>query len=660
MGSQIDCAGARRLDLMFPPGPQSGFTPSGIAGFSDLKPAAVVRELIQNSLDAAAEAEETTAAVRFQLTNCQTNDLPGIKAYRKALRAAVRTNEALCGGSLPSQAKRVVRVIRDALRGTDQEVLVVLDNGVGLNEARMSALLSDGVSAKGGSATGTFGNGHTVAIPASNLRYVLYGGVTADGSRIGAGHAVLASSVDPNGQEDYPTSRDGFLVRGFRCGSQVFAKGDSLPVLIAEQLDDIEERSTHGTAIIITAFNNFRKSRASLWDMVAKAAACNFFQAIDEDRLIVHFEDRRDGKVGGSRTLDRSNLRAVLEEHRHEQRSQAFLGGQRAYSAYDVFKSGAKHTVGTRLGKIQVRLVERSSGLTRVDLCRNGMWIADNKTIPGFHYAFQDRKPFAALLLLDSASGGKLHELVRNAEGPLHDKLNVRQRLLKDEAKDLRAALKEIKEWLRSVVPEVGSDNYSPDDFLALDFGGDSVGGRAERSFWGIPQSVTQRDPGYSRREWRAGLRTGQGTRGGSSNHSQRRPRKPVLRPLFQAASVPLGLNRRRIRLESYRECKDAELRLRVDENLDATCDSLKLNESQTVGLTRVAVGGREVSQGKLILQDGRVVGVRLGDLGANSSLDIDVSYELPELIPGLPGQEPVLRVDVFRSPNVGREEVQA
>ena len=85
----------------------------------------------------------------------------------------------------------------------------------------------------------------------------------------------------------------------------------------------------------------------------------------------------------------------------------------------------------TQLGKIQVRIRKRSSGSQRLDLCRNGMWITDDKRIPGFYYAFRDRKPFHAILLLDSGSGGRLHELVRNAEGPLHDKLDREATALK-------------------------------------------------------------------------------------------------------------------------------------------------------------------------------------------------------------------------------------
>ena len=50
---------SKHLDLKFGPGNSAGFTPAGVAGFTNLRPAAVVRELIQNSLDAAREAQRT-------------------------------------------------------------------------------------------------------------------------------------------------------------------------------------------------------------------------------------------------------------------------------------------------------------------------------------------------------------------------------------------------------------------------------------------------------------------------------------------------------------------------------------------------------------------------------------------------------------------------
>lgn len=639
------------LNLRFGPGSPSGFTASGIASFSNLRPAAVVRELIQNSLDAAMEAGVETAEVRFRLTRHKTRDVPGLNYYRKAFSAAVRTHKD-SRGRLPSQAERVVKVIDNAVNAKDQDVLAVLDNGIGLDRTRMSALLSDGVSAKDGAATGTFGNGHTVAIPASNLRYVLYGGVTADGSRIGAGHAVLASSIKRD--QPYPTSGHGFLVKGFRAGSYEYAEGASLPGLITENLNDIEQSSGHGTVVIISAFNNFRESDP-LWDMVSKATACSFFQAIDEGRLVVGVEDRRPGQSGRLKSLDRSTIRAVLEANREEKRSQAFLSGHRAFDAYDAFRFGQDHVFKAKLGEIRVRILERSSGIPRVDLCRNGMWITDDKNISAFNYAFQDRRPFHAVLLLDFRTGGRLHELVRNSEGPLHDKLDIKQRLSKHEATQLRAAFREIRDWLRFIVPEVGSDAYSPDDFLALDFGGEGTGGTAQRSFWGSPVPIMRRDPGYTygERVPGPGTRNGSGTTGKKPVPSNTRRPRPVLRSMFQATSVPMGSNRRRIRLECKEECKHAELRLCVDENIDATCDSLRRDEIETVHFTRASVGGETLKGSQLVRQNGKIIGIRLGDIPANSSLDIEVRYELPDGLLFLPGREPALRVEVFRAPIV-------
>ena len=102
--------------------------------------------------------------------------------------------------------------------------------------------------------------------------------------------------------------------------------------------------------------------------------------------------------------------------------------------------------------------------------------------------------------------------------------------------------------------------------------------------------------------------------------------------------------------MECQENCKSAELRLRVDENVDATCDSLRRFEIETVFLTRVDLDGQRVDDSQLVRHDGYIVGVRLGDIAANASFDIDVHYTFPEGLLILPGQEPALRVEVFRS----------
>ena len=637
-----------QTDLRFGPGSPCGFTPSGIAGFSDLRPAAVVRELIQNALDAAVEVQEETAVVRFRLISCSTDVIPGMEAYNHAFRAAIRTQEVMGGGALPSQAMRVVDVMRKAIDQNGQDVLIAMDNGIGLDKDRMAALLSDGISNKSAAAMGTFGNGHSVAIPASDLRYVLYGGVTTSGDRIGAGHAVLASWAVPG--EDFQRSGDGFLVNGFKEGSYVFAGGEVLPDLISDSLEDIKQNSGHGTAVIIPGFNNFRVS-TPLLDMVFKAAACNFFQAIGEGRLIIQVEDRRPDKDDTINQLDQSTLPAILEANKDEKRSMSFLGGNRAYEAYKVFLNGNEHVYETKLGVIRVHIRELESGNPRVDLCRNGMWITDDRNIPGFYYQFQDRNPFHALLLLDSTTGDRLHELVRNAEGPLHDKLDVGQRLSVSEARDLRGAFREIKDWLKAMVPELKSDSYSPDDFLALDFGDNDSEGSAKRAFWGRPTPVVRRDTGQSHYGQGSSPDPNPNPGPGPGPGPQPPPRpRPILRNNIHATSVPLGTNNRRISIECLEDCENAVLRLCIDENIGATCDSLRRSQNATVYLNRVKIKGKPTNKKSFVKQNGKNVGVRLGDIVANSTLDLEIEYELPNSLLVLPGQLPALRVEVFKA----------
>ena len=153
-----------------------------------------------------------------------------------------------------------------------------------------------------------------------------------------------------------------------------------------------------------------------------------------------------------------------------------------------MLRSGQSHTVDTCQGSVRVQLLNRESGDTRIDLCRNGMWITDDKGIPGFYHKFQDLSPFHALLLLDPSTGGHLYDLVRSAESPLHDKMTMKY-LPCSKKRNLKKALEKIREWLRSKIPRIGGDSYIPDDFLALKSEGDAEdgSGNSRASFWGTP-----------------------------------------------------------------------------------------------------------------------------------------------------------------------------
>ena len=646
-------------DLLFGPGPSNGFTPTGISAFDDLRPAAVVRELIQNALDAARAGDVPRAVVRFRLTRMRRDDLPGIVSYTRAFAKAIETQRSM-GGSLSRQAELVVARIWGALVQDELEVLSVLDNGVGLNEQRMNALLSDGLSVKEGGATGTYGNGHSTAIPASDLRYVLYGGVTADGQKTGAGHAVIASHLAEG--EQHLRTADGFYIRDFRAAKGTlyeYATDDEVPQLVAQQLDSIREADGHGTVVIIPAFNNFLEN-TSLWHMVSQAASANFFAAIEEGELKVTVDDDRQGQEPKAWILDSVTLQNVLDAHKDRRRVAAFLNGRRAFEAHRAYATGTRHRIGTSAGEIDIHLLESHAGNTRIELCRNGMWITDDRRIPGFHQKFTDQVPFHAVLSLNARDGQQLHEYLRLAEGPLHNSITIK-RLPDDDGMACRKALGEIVTWILEHTPKIRSDAYVPPDYLSLDFGdvggeGANGTGKRRKTYLGTPIPIRRNpsrqlhflslDPDFDEKGDRE--RTGQ--RRGLPNppSPDRTRRRPALPTIFQAASRPAGPNRRCILIQCPNGCKEVQLRLVVDEALDATCERPGQDAYAPAVLTNIAVNGKAVRKSDLVLWEDDVIGVRLGDLAAESSVEVEADYQLTGDFKDLPN--PSLRVEVFRT----------
>lgn len=646
----------RSPDLHFGPGNSSGFTPAGIAAFDNLRPAAVVRELIQNALDAARTAKALPARVRFQLSRTQRKGIPGIANYEKAFAKAITTQTEMAGGSLARQAELVVARIQGALAADEVDVLTVLDNGVGLDEERMNALLSDGVSVKDGDATGTYGNGHSTAIPASDLRYVLYGGITAEGQRIGSGHAVLASH-HVRGQR-HLCSGDGFFIRDFQAGNGklfAYSRGPGLSRLILDALKQIKSETTHGSAVIIPAFNHFLE-RDTLWDMVSHAASANFFAAIEDRQLEVTVEDYRECGVAASSTLNRETLAEVLRAHENKQRAPAFLNGRRAFEAHHAYKLGARHQITTDAGEIEIRLLENPSGTTRIDLCRNGMWITDDRKIPGFYQRFTDQVPFHAILSLSARKGRKLHDYIRVAEGPLHDSIAMK-RLPPRDRTACREALRQVSDWILKNTPTVKSDAYTPTDFLTLAFGDDAGPdrNRSRSGYWGIPVPVERSpvrelpvfpitpavesddapDPDPTDKPFDPPVRP----------NLRRRPSLPTY---FQVASRPVGKNRRRIVIECSRDFTNAEFRIVVDEALDATCERHGQDAYTPAVLTKVKIDGKDAHMHALRRLNDEVMGVHLGDLKAGTSVEVEASYRLTGDFADLPN--PSLRVEVCKS----------
>ena len=653
--------GRRTPSLRFgPTTTPCGFTSYNTASFSDLRPAPIVRGLIQNALDAAVEAGEATSIVRFKVTCISSNDVPDMDGYRKAFRDAVRGQKGI-NGKLSDAAQQVVATIERALHDLADDrcwCLSVLDNGIGLDEKRLNALLGDGASIKGAAEAGSYGVGHFTSITASNLRYVLYGGVQKSGERIASGCAMLASRNNP--QKGCLDAAQGYLVNGFRSGNDGaydFMSAKSIPPIIDACLTEIETQWKHGSAVVIPAFNHFgdEQNHHFLWDVIFKITAYNFNAAIQHGRLAVEVDEDdvlEDADKMGVRRLDADTLRSVLEhesEHKRSARRNSFFdglrpSGQHAYAAYLTLEEGDRDRMTTSAGGVDIRLRQPApTGSTRVDLYRNGMWITDDISYMK-RADFPNRPPFHAVLLLDASTDNEFHRLVRKAESPMHNGLAL-TRLAKIERRTLKKALQDTAKWIKDRIPEVSAENYSPDDFLVVETGGEGPGrGAKPYAMWGAP--VVIRRSGAAQPSVATPISPPPGSRSSKREPSKARPRTPRTASdalSFTSTVVPDRKGGHVIALECTESVAEVLLSLRVDENTDVTCDRIWPDEDVPLRSCRIA--DESTATGRLT-EDRR--SIRLSGLSSGSVHRLTVEHAIPDELAETV-RAPVFRVELRR-----------
>lgn len=244
--------------LEFPPSGPSGVSNMSMSLARDKEAPAIVREILQNSLDAAVHAERECARVEFSLEDVSVKDIPGIKEYREAVNGVA----SFCAHSdWPASSKAFVSGVLDRLDEEKLPVLFVSDNGVGLNEGRMNAMLSDGIpNKKNDKATGSHGNGHFTTFNLSGLRYLLYGGVSKEDNKLMSGHAILGTHEGKTHEGKKSTcGKDGYFVTKVThelYDPFIYPREDrDIPSVVFDKLRTIEDEHGTGALLAVLDFN---------------------------------------------------------------------------------------------------------------------------------------------------------------------------------------------------------------------------------------------------------------------------------------------------------------------------------------------------------------------------------------------------------------------
>ncbi len=549
----------------FPAGKPTGFRASGLSSYNNVDPHTVVRELVQNSLDAAMAAKRDVVHMAFELEDLCRSRIPARSAYRKHFRSAVETQRKT--GNL-KQAQPIVEAMKTSLGADRVPVLWVFDNGIGLNDKGMEDLLGDGQSGKADESTaGSYGNGHMTSFPASDLRYVIYGGVHDQG-RTASGHAILATHV----LDHTVYGEDGFLAEQLHSDDLfnrfVFPDGSDIPIL-KEKLDWIEEEFGTGAAVGILGFNSFNRfeSNGEVLEAIETVVATHFTPLIKERTMVV------DLWIDGvyQRAVEADALPAILEKRKErKRRDKNSIGpsGRQAWDALETLASEYRQNIETACGTVRVHMRQLERGVgggTHLQLFRNGMWITND--VPENKASdFSGAVPFSGVILLDPKDAPTACNLVGSFEGPRHIDIDLRrQKRGSTQRRELNQFLSDLHSQIVSRVPELESEEYDPGFFSIEVLGEGARTNPRARPGVGTPERAPRHQPRGRRSDTRRSKRS-------RSRRSAGRVRQTRL--IDTQVSAVKGDDGVQLRVKVLQDVRSAELWVTLLGGADETCDN--------------------------------------------------------------------------------------
>ncbi len=427
-------------ELYFRVGPMEGFTGSDLAdkkeGYTN-----PIRELLQNALDASHEAHNNECKVNIYIETISAHQIPHIKEYKEVLRKAIETAEKQ--GSYNENSKQRVALIKEALHKEKLKVLMFADDGIGMEQNRLDAILTGGVSIKGDEKSGgSFGVGNLSSYSLSSLCYVLYATKYKDN---GTTKTLFTGSPILAGHQDGETQR---VKRGRIVAKEPkdpvnpkFTYLNDPPAFIKPKMREFNT----GTIIAILGLSED-------WNEDAEyAIVSNFFHAIPYGHLSITIH-----KNGSSEKISYARVEQLISRKKEGKRAMGdnILSGKTVFQAWQTLQEqGSQKTIElSNADKVCVFIKNDKSTNSAIILVRNGMVVARHDSMLSVDIdrlrKDTDFEPFTAIIDIDKKDAPELFRLVKNAEGPYHNKLQKGVLIKKDE-KELKKLLKELSEKIK-------------------------------------------------------------------------------------------------------------------------------------------------------------------------------------------------------------------
>ncbi len=414
----------KKIQWRFAPtggGVRHGFNNAGAEHFRSAPEEKLIREIIQNSLDAAHPAVQAPVEVDIFLCHISLDDIGarGLKQHLLSCRQIMREKEQHAGETAYTKSLRLLRKSRIP-------ALAVIDrNTTGLTGSKWNSLIfEEGIPAKEseGAAGGSFGIGKNAPYNAAELHAVIYSTLysSAVQGRVEkmAGRAVLVSHLCPHSRQ--MLQNIGFFTDA--GGEAVWGREMPQPFRLSHA----------GTGLWILGF---RPGKRWLRNAV-KATADNFFQAIHSRKLVVRIRDAPDAK---SALLRYDTVEGVLDTDTGTRKSDSLY-------FYRAVRQAAVDTTrpAGSIGSFDVYLHQDEQAPNRVAYVnRRGMLITatkERRKSNPFHPARGAAAGWANYAAVVIAANDNTDLQIRAMENPAHDEISV-GRLSGSQGKQTREAI---------------------------------------------------------------------------------------------------------------------------------------------------------------------------------------------------------------------------
>ena len=374
------------------------------AHFSDSPIAKLVRELIQNSLDAEHDGYSDPVTVSFSETRVKRGLIGGAALQRHLQSCLDRATHDGRPDMVDVYANALSVISR-----RDIPCLKVQDTGtMGLNDARWKALvIQEGAVSKGrGAPGGSYGIGKNAILNVSDLQTVFYSTRLVEGRK--GLVTKLQGKATLTGHSDPANPVDDLQHIGF------YTLREDGPIM-GKDIPEFFKLAHTGTGVFIMGFN----PHSSDWvNQVATAVIENFFYAIHRQNLTVEIVSEDENQI----TIDYQTIDYLFE------RLTPINGNAVHY--YKAIRDHSDDEVeATRrfrdLGRLSAYIVFSEGSPRRIaHINRNGMLITDSREQKINPLAPRGRSlwpDFVGVIVPDSDAGDLW---LRRMENPSHDSLS--------------------------------------------------------------------------------------------------------------------------------------------------------------------------------------------------------------------------------------------